>query len=45
MEEHISSPEPSPQNDDVWAWVLIGAVFFSVALALFGPLVWESVHL
>jgi hypothetical protein len=43
-QQEVNSPEPSSQDDDVWAWVVIGLVFFGVSLALFGPLVWESTH-
>jgi hypothetical protein len=31
-------------DDDVFAWVVIGMVFGGVTLALWGALLWQSIH-
>ena len=34
---------PTPQGD-VWSWIVIGLVFCAVAVALYGPFIWELTH-
>jgi hypothetical protein len=31
-------------DDDVLAWLVIGAIFGGVMLALWGMLIWQSLH-
>jgi hypothetical protein len=31
-------------DDDLWAWVVIGLIFLTVTLALYVPLIWSSLH-
>ena len=36
------SPNIKPnQQDDVWAWVVIGVIFGAVTLVLYGPFIWQ----
>jgi hypothetical protein len=44
MKSKAHKHEPDQQDDDVWTWVVIGLVFAAVALALYGPLVWQATH-
>jgi hypothetical protein len=32
------------QQDDVWAWVVIGLIFGAMTLVLYGPFVWQMAH-
>jgi len=32
------------QQDDVWAWVVIGLIFGAVVLTLYGPFIWQMTH-
>ena len=43
-EEDCTSEPPSPQDDDLWAWIVIGLILGSVTLALYGPLIWQVAH-
>jgi hypothetical protein len=36
--------EQPPQDDDLWAWVVIGVIFGGVTLAVYGSLVWQATH-
>jgi hypothetical protein len=36
--------EGKGEEDDLWTWVIIGLIFATVTLALYGPLVWTAVH-
>jgi hypothetical protein len=31
-------------DDDVWAWVLIGAIYCAVTVVVFAPLIWRATH-
>jgi hypothetical protein len=44
MKSKAHKQEPDQRDDDVWTWVVIGLVFAAVALALYGPLVWQATH-
>ena len=37
-------PDRPEENDDLWTWVVIGLIFATVTLALYGPLVWMTMH-
>ena len=44
MKENTHRGEPAEQEDDVWAWVVIGLIFCGVTVALFGLLIWQATH-
>lgn len=31
-------------ENDMWTWVVIGMIYGAVILALWAPLIWQSVH-
>ena len=37
-------PDRPEENDDLWTWIVIGLIFATVTLALYGPLVWMTMH-
>jgi hypothetical protein len=43
MKSRSQKFEPD-QQDDVWAWVVIGLIFGAVALTLYGPFIWQMTH-
>ena len=40
----MSNGTQKDDNDDVFAWVVIGMVSGGVTLALWGALLWQSMH-
>jgi hypothetical protein len=32
------------QDDDLWAWVVIGLILVGVNVVLYAPLVWQATH-
>jgi hypothetical protein len=44
MKKKMHRREPVEQDDDVWAWVVIGLIFCGVTLATFASVVWEATH-
>jgi len=32
------------EDDDLWAWIVIGLIFTTVTLALYLPLIWSGLH-
>jgi hypothetical protein len=39
-----SEQDRPEENDDLWTWIVIGLIFATVTLALYGPLVWMTIH-
>jgi hypothetical protein len=44
IKTHKNEQDRSGENDDLWTWVVIGLIFATVTLALYGPLVWITMH-
>ena len=45
MRHKPQPPEFEQQDrDDVWAWIVIGAIYCAVTILLFAPLVWRATH-
>jgi hypothetical protein len=44
MRKNAHKRRSPQQDDDLWTWVVIGLIFASVTLALYGPLVWQATH-
>lgn len=44
MKSKSQDLKPDQQQDDMWAWVVIGVIFCAVTLILYGPFIWEMTH-
>jgi hypothetical protein len=40
----VDKADRQGQQADAWTWIVIGLVFGSVFVALYGPFVWELTH-
>jgi|GEM_PF-5721968 len=32
------------RDDNLWTWIVIGLIYAAIAVALYGPLVWEGMQ-
>ena len=42
--DHMSHHTRKKFEDEISAWLVIGAIFGAVALGLWGMLIWQSLH-
>jgi hypothetical protein len=44
MKRNPTMRDTRHQDDAVWAWVLIGAIYCATAVVVFAPLIWRATH-